>query len=111
MGEVEMNDLAKKLARMRFNRAKAHTRRLDKQARLDLFRVVIGSDLYYTRYTLPNKDIRVWLIERRETLGQPDPRGNQRVRFRYIEARVEPVPAHLREQQALAAEEQDMLPG
>jgi ribulose 1,5-bisphosphate synthetase/thiazole synthase len=96
MGTVEMSDLAQKLARMRFNRAKAYVRSLDKDCRLDIFRVVVGSGQWLTRYTLPNKGIQVTLIEQREEYGAPNALGIRKTRFRYVEARVEPIPERIR---------------
>jgi hypothetical protein len=96
MGAVEMNDLAQLLAKMRFNRAKGYVRSLDKKCRLDIFRVVVGSNQWVTRYTLPSRGLQISLIEHRELTGTPDSKGMRRTRFRFVEARVEPIPAHLR---------------
>ncbi len=96
MGAVEMNDLAQKLAKMRFNRAKGYVRSLDKKCQLDIFRVVVGTDQWVTRYTLPSRGLQISLIEHREETGTPDSKGIRRTRFRFVEARVEPMPAYLR---------------
>lgn len=97
IGDVEMTDLAKKLAKMRFARAKGHIRSLDKKVHLDYFRNVIGKDQWHTRYTLPTRGLWITLIERCEQRNADlDPRGYPRTRFKYIEARVEPIPEHLR---------------
>ncbi|MHB8627676.1 MAG: hypothetical protein ACYDBJ_28545 [Aggregatilineales bacterium] len=91
-GRVEMNDLAQKLAKMRFWRAKWYAYGLDKKAHYDMWRVGIGTDEYHTRLTLPTLGLRISLIERKEQVGQPNSRGLVRMRFRYVEARVEPMP-------------------
>jgi hypothetical protein len=96
IGAVEMNDLAQKLAKMRFNRAKSYVRGLDKKCRLDIFRVVVGTDQWVTRYTLPTRGLQISLIERRVETGTPDSKGIRRTRFRFVEARVEPIPASRR---------------
>lgn len=97
MGQVEMDDLARKLAKMRRWRAKAYIRSLDKKGRLDMFRVVVGANEWHTRYTLPTKGIRVTLVEKREEYGTPNSLGYRKTRFKYVEARVEPLPDYLRE--------------
>ncbi|MCC6974574.1 MAG: hypothetical protein IT322_11250 [Anaerolineae bacterium] len=97
LGQVEMDDLAKKLAKMRFNRAKAHVRSLDKKGKLDIFRVVVGANQWHTKYTLPTMGLQIILVERREETGSPNHLGFRRTRFRYVEARVEPIPDKVRE--------------
>jgi len=97
MSVVEMNDLAQKLARMKYNRAKGYIRGLDKHANLDMFRVSVGADEWHTRFSLPTKGLWITLIEQHEEYDQPDNWGHRRVRFKYIEARVEPMPAFARE--------------
>lgn len=94
MGTFEMEQLAAKLAKMRFRRAQAHIRHLDKKCKLDIFRVAVGPE-WHTRYTLPTKNLRVTLVERHEWYGEPTDRGLRKARFKYLEARVEPIPAHL----------------
>jgi hypothetical protein len=92
LSTVEINDLAQKLAKMRFNRAKGYIRGLDKQARLDMFRTSVGADEWHTRYALPNKGLWITLIERKEYHGSADSHGYRKSRFKYEEARVEPIP-------------------
>ena len=91
-GRVEMNDLAQKLAKMRFWRAKWYTYGLDKKAHYDMWRVSVGTQEYHTRLTLPTLGLRITFIERKEQVGQPNSRGLVKMRFRYVEARVEPLP-------------------
>jgi ribulose 1,5-bisphosphate synthetase/thiazole synthase len=105
MGQVEMDDLARKLARMRYARAKGHIRSLDKKVRLDLYRVVVGTEQFHTRYTLPTKGLRITLIERREEYGNPNTLGLRATRFKYIECKVEPLPDYLRTRIEEQAEE------
>lgn len=94
MGTFEMEQLAGKLAKMRFRRAQGHIRSLDKKCKLDIFRVAVGPE-WHTRYTLPNKNIRITLVERHEWYGEPLSNGLRKARFKYVEARVESIPAHL----------------
>ncbi len=89
---AEMDELAKKLAKMRFNRAKGYIRGMDKHVRLELFRVIVGSDEWITRFALPTKGLWITLVERKEEHGLPDAQGHHKMRFKYIEARVEPMP-------------------
>jgi hypothetical protein len=92
MSSVEMQDLAKKLAKMRYWRAKWTTWGMDRAAHYDMHRVSVSVNEYHTRITLPNKGIRVVFVERKEQQGEPNNRGLVRVKFRYVEARVEPIP-------------------
>ena|SRR5258706_4876465 len=93
VGTAEMEDLAQKLAKMRFTWAKWYIRwRVDKQARLDMYRLAVGTDQWHTRFSCPNKGIRITLIERKETVGSPDSHGYRKTRFKFLEARVEPLP-------------------
>ena len=92
LSTAEMNDLAEKLAKMRFNRAKGYARGLDKHSRLELFRTVVDPNTLVTRYALPTKGLRISLIERKEPRGALSKLGYQRMRFRYVEARVEALP-------------------
>ncbi len=90
---TEMNELANKLAKMRYNRAKGYVRGLDKHAKLELFRVAVGTNQLHTRFALPTKGLRVTLIERKEDYGAPNDHGYLKERFKYLEALVEPLPA------------------
>lgn len=96
-GQVEMDDLAKKLAKMRFNRAKAHIRSLDKKGKLNIFRVSVGGNQWHTKYTLPTLNLQITLVERREETGSANHLGFRRTKFRYIEAHVEAIPDKVRE--------------
>ncbi len=97
MSVVEMNDLAKKLAKMSYNRAKGYIRGLDKHANLDMFRVSVGSGEWHTRFSLPTKGLWITLIEKHEEHGRPDDQGHHKMRFKYLEARVEPLPMFARQ--------------
>lgn len=103
VGEVEMRDLAQKLIKMRFARAKGYIRSLDKKRRLDFFRISVGAQEIQTRFTLPTLGLRITLVERHELTGAPNYLGLRRTRFRYEEARVEPLPESLRERPMQAA--------
>ena len=88
----EMNKLAQKLVKMRFNRAKGYVRGMDKGSDIELFRVAVGTGEWLTRYALPTKGLLVTLVEQKEPVGPPNDRGYQRTRFKYVEARVEELP-------------------
>jgi hypothetical protein len=92
MSNDDMNALAKKLAKMSFNRAKGHIRGLDKHGRLELFRVAVGTDQWFTRFALPTRNILITLVERKEEFGAPDDHGYRKMRFKYVEARVDALP-------------------
>jgi hypothetical protein len=96
LGQVQMNDLAQKLAKMRFNKAKAHIRHIDKKNRLHTFRVAVGDNEWHTRYTLPSLNLMITLLEHREETGSPNHLGLRRTRFRYVRALVEPLPESMR---------------
>ncbi|PJF37071.1 MAG: hypothetical protein CUN49_02215 [Candidatus Thermofonsia Clade 1 bacterium] len=93
MGQYEIEALAKRLAKMRFNRAKWYIRNLDPKCRLDIFRVAVGNE-WHTRFTLPTLNLRITLVEKHETQGEH--KRGLKARFRYVEARVEPIPEALR---------------
>ncbi len=92
LSTAEMAELAQKLAEMKFNHAKGYIRGLDREAKLELFRVIVGHDSWITRYALPNKGLWITLVEKKEDYGPPDDRGYRRTRFKYVEALVEPLP-------------------
>lgn len=93
MSMVDMQDLAKKLAKMRLWRAKWTAYGMDKKSTYDMWRVAVGSEEFHTRMTLPTKGIRIIFIERKQE-GTPNAKGLVKVKFSYTEARVEPVPVH-----------------
>ena len=88
----QMDKLAQKLAKMRFNRAKGYVRGMDKHSTLELFRVVSAPGEWITRYGLPEKGLLVTLVERKEDYGPPSELGYRKTRFKYLEARVESLP-------------------
>ncbi len=96
LSKLEMDELAQKLAKMNINRARATVRKMDSQARLDIFRVSVGTNRWVTRYSLPTKGLRIMLIEQKEEYGDPDDHGYRNARFKYVEALVEPLPEYAR---------------
>src|SRR5579859_7829792 len=88
----QMTKLAQKLAKMRFNRAKGYVRGMDKHSNLELFRVAVAPGEWITRYALPDKDLLVTLVERKEEYGPSNDLGYRKTRFKYVEARVESLP-------------------
>ena len=92
ISSLEINELAQKLAKMPFLRAKGYIRRLDQLARLDMFRVSVGANEWHTRYALPTKGLWITLVERKEIAGTSAQNGLERIRFDYLEARIEPIP-------------------
>ena len=100
MTTEQMTKLAQKLAKMRYARAKGHIRGLDRGTNLELFRVAVGTDEWLTRYALPAKGLLITLVERKEEFGAASEMGYRKTRFKYIEARVEELPAtHLHNNQ------------
>ncbi len=93
MSTAEMQQLAQKLAKMRYWRAKWYAWSLDRKAQYDMYRVAVKPQEWHTRLTLPSKGIRIIFVERKEQKGQADSRGRVQMRYRYIEALVEPIPA------------------
>ncbi|MEP7285075.1 MAG: hypothetical protein ABI947_04825 [Chloroflexota bacterium] len=96
MSTDEMTQLAQKIAKMRFNQAKGYIRSLDKQTRIELFRTAVAIGEWQTRYALPNKNLLITLVEQKEDYGAPSDSGNRQTRFKYLEARVEPLPLNHR---------------
>jgi hypothetical protein len=92
LSTAEMNDLAQKLAKMRFRRAKGYIRGMDKHSHLDMYRVAVGTDEWHTRWSLPTKGLWITLIEKKEEYGPPNGMGRRKIRFQYVQARVEPMP-------------------
>jgi len=93
-GSVEMQDLAKQLAKMRIWRAKWYAYSLDKHSHYDMFRVSVGGGgEYHTRLSLPTRKLRITFVEHKEQVGNPNTHGLVKMRFRFIEARVDPLPA------------------
>lgn len=88
----QMDKLAQKLARMRFNRAKGYVRGMDKHSNLELFRVASAPGEWITRYALPEKGLLITLVERKDEFGPASNLGYRKMRFKYLEARVEALP-------------------
>ena len=93
MSTDEMNQLAQKLAKMSYRRAKGYVRGLDRRSQLEIFRVAVGTNQWLTRWALPTKKILVTLVEEKEVKGATTDMGWVPTRFRYVEARVEELPA------------------
>ena len=92
MSSAEMSQLAQKLAKMRYWRAKWYSWGLDKKAHYDMWRVALRTEEWHTRLTLPNKGIRITFVEKKVQVGRPNSAGLVQTRYRYVEARVEPTP-------------------
>ncbi len=90
--KTEMDEIARKLAKMKINRARAKIRGMDQHTRIELLRVIVGTDQWITRYALPTKGLWITLVEQKEEIGTPDNHGYLKTRFKYVEARVEPLP-------------------
>ena len=97
----EMNELAQKLAKYKFNQAMWKVRQMDKATRLDMYRMSVGFNEWHTRFALPNKGLWITLIERQETHGLPNVWGHRKQRFKYVEARVEPIPTSVQHDKQL----------
>jgi len=92
MSVDEMNKLAQRIAKMRYNRAKGFVRGMDRKSDIELYRVAVGTGEWLTRYALPTKGLLVTLVERKEAVGPLNDQGHQQTKFKYIEARVEELP-------------------
>ena len=57
LSTAEMSELAQKLAKMRYWRAKWYAWGMDKKAHYDMYRVAVGTGEWHTRLTLPTKGI------------------------------------------------------
>ncbi|MBX3084866.1 MAG: hypothetical protein KF716_24740 [Anaerolineae bacterium] len=99
---AEMNELAQKLAKFKYNKAMWKIRQMDKEARLDMYRDSVGFDEVHTRFALPNKNLWITLIERKEEYSLPNMWGHRKVRWKYVEARVEPIPEPVLKDKQLA---------
>src|SRR5258708_16540706 len=93
MNAEQMTNLAHTTAKMRFARAKGNIRGLDRGTNLELLRVGVGTDEWLTRYALPAKGLLITLVERKEEFGAASEMGYRKTRFKYVEARVEELPA------------------
>ncbi len=86
----EMQELADKLIKMKINRARGYTRRLDNEVVVQMLRVGVGGEIL-TRYRLPNRGVMVTLVERDH--DEPMGDGSDRLKFKpeFVEARIEPI--------------------
>lgn len=92
ISNAEMNDLAQKLAKLKFDKAMWKVRQMDKNVRLDKYRISVGYNELHTRFALPDKGLWITLIERQENHGTPTESGLRKQRWSYLEARVEAIP-------------------
>lgn len=92
MNEKERQNLAERLAKLSYRRARGEVRRLDTAAKLKYWRNAVGRE-WHTMYELPNVGLRVTLVENpvREPIEKLGPNGVHLVSVdpQYIEARVE----------------------
>jgi heterodisulfide reductase subunit A-like polyferredoxin len=90
MTEQEMQELADKLIKMKVNKARGYTRRLDADVVVQMMRVGVGHEIL-TRYRLPNRGVVVTLVEEEHT----KPAGGNGDKLKavpaFVEARVEPL--------------------
>jgi hypothetical protein len=92
ISEAEMNELAQKLVKFNYRRATWRIRAMDKHVRLDMYRMSVGYNELHTRFALLGKGLWITLIERQEDFGLPNTWGHRKQRWKYVEARVEPIP-------------------
>jgi hypothetical protein len=92
MTEQERQNLAERLAKVSYKKARAQVRSLDTQAKLKYWRNAIKHE-WHTMYELPNMGLRVTLVEIpvREPISKQGPNGVHLVSVdpQYVEARVE----------------------
>lgn len=88
MTPQQMQELADRLIKMPFDKAKNHVRRLDKQGQLVMWRVGVGGEIQ-TRYRLHTLGVLVTLVE--QAHDEPIDDAHDKLRFapRFVEARVE----------------------
>ncbi len=97
MDETAREQLAKRLSAMKLKQVRNEIRALDPDADLKFHRNAIWGE-YHTRWVLPNAGVSITLVEKMDTQDSNKrigggPRGlkAQKIRFRYVEARVEPL--------------------
>lgn len=89
MNEKERQELAQRLADLSYKKARAEVRKLDPDANLKYWRNAIGGE-WHTAYELPNKGIKVSLLEKAEY--EPIYQSYMvTAKPIYVEARVEPL--------------------
>lgn len=88
MTPQQMQELAERLIKMPFDKAKNHVRRLDQQSQLVMWRVGVGSEIQ-TRYRLPTLGVMVTLVEQAHEEKIDDEHDKLRFAPRFTEARVE----------------------
>lgn len=103
MSNVEMNDLAQKLAKMKYDKAVWKIRQMDKAVRMDMWRISVGDDEIHTRFALLGKGLWITLVEKKEDHGLPNDLGHRKQRFKFLEARVEPIPEPVTQDKQLTA--------
>lgn len=89
LNEQDQRELAEKLAKLSYRKARREIRRLDPEANLKLWRNGVGPGEIHTMYELPTYGVRVILVEQGH--GKMNDRGGIRKSYLYTEARVEPL--------------------
>jgi hypothetical protein len=89
MNEKDRQELAERLAKLSYKKARSEIRKLDPNANLKYWRNAIGAE-WHTAYELPNEGIKISLLEKpeREAIYQSALVTATPV---YVEARVEPL--------------------
>jgi hypothetical protein len=98
MDETAREKLAQRLSALSLKDARKEIYRMDPDTELKFFRNSIW-DEYHTLFLMPNQDLSVTLVEKRDkdTLNKVDPasatrnRKKQEIDYNYVEARVEPL--------------------
>jgi hypothetical protein len=89
LSEQDQQELAQKLAKMNYRKARKEIRRLDPEADLKIWRNAVGPETH-TMYELPTFGIRVILVEERHGKTKEGRKGIM-MNYLYTEARVEPI--------------------
>lgn len=91
LSEQDQQELAQKLASMKYRRARKKIRQLDPKANLKIWRNGVGFNELHTTYELPTFNIRVTLVEKAVIRqGGQNTKGIKKD-YLYTEARVEPL--------------------
>lgn len=90
MNEQERLELAERLAKLSYKKARAEVRRLDTEANLKYWRNAVHNE-WHTLYELPTVGLKVTLVEKAERTPIADiyTFHAEKVKPVYIEARVE----------------------
>lgn len=91
LNEQDREKLLEELIKLPFIKAKNKLRRMDRQARLDVYRNMQRTNEWVTRYDLPNLGTTVTLIEKAR-IPEGDPGTRPSADYELVRVIVEPMP-------------------